>query len=512
MSETCSEYLKIDGISKQYDVVKALNKVSFSICKGEIHAVLGENGAGKSTLVKIIMGEQIPDCGSITLNNKVIKEYTPYAARNMGIQMVHQELALFENMSVAENIFPWHEFRTKAGLVDWKAIHRETQKKLDMFNLCTIKPEQPLNTVTLAGQQMVEILRCIAANPGVIILDEPTSGLNDTEASKLIETLKQLRDEGHTIIYISHRLKEIVRLADRVTILRDGQYVCTLKNDLNMTEDLLINNMVGRDLSGSLYNQKEYTQNPNAEIIFEVKNLSKKNALHPTSFSLKKGEILGFFGLEGSGAERLSRMIYGIESKDFGEIFFKGKKIAEVTPTSMVQNKIMYLNNNRKQAGLLLDMSVTDNVSMPVLKEFSLFSFINFKALADLTEKFINMFSVSIPSFFTNPRNLSGGNQQKIMLSICLAPEPELIIINEPTRGIDVCAKAEIHKFILGIVQSGVSVIIFSSELPELISLADRIIILSNHAVSGEVSSRSEINEQSIMMFATANQKTQGGC
>lgn len=501
MAGTNSEHLKITDISKRYGVVQSLNKVSFSIRHGEIHTILGENGAGKSTLVKIVMGEEYPDSGSIELDGIVMGEWSPLYARSRGIQMVHQELAIFENMSVAENIFPWHEFKTKTGCVDWKTLFSEAQKKLDLFELTTIKPEQSMSTVSMAGQQMIEILRCIAADPKVIILDEPTSGLNDEEVSRLMRILKQLRNKGLTIIYISHKLKEIIEITDRVTVLRDGHYVCTLENDENLTEDILINNMVGRDLSGSLYKQKIYSTEKSTEILFEVRNLSKKNALIDASLILNKGEVLGIFGLEGSGVEKLSRMMYGLESMDSGEIYFKGEKIARLNPTTLVKKKIMYLNNNRKQAGILLDMSVTDNISMPVLKKISRFSFINFRKLNSITEKFINMFSVAIPSFSTKPRNLSGGNQQKIMLSICLAPEPAMIIANEPTRGIDVGAKADIHKFILDITGKGVGAIIFSSELPELMSLADRIIVMRNKAIVGEVLSH-EISEQAIMVLA----------
>ena len=501
MSVDNSEFLKISNISKSYGVVKALTDVSFSIKKGEIHTILGENGAGKSTLVKIITGETTPDTGYINLDGEKIKTFTPYAAHSLGIQMVHQELAVFENLTVAENIFPWHSFKKK-GKIDYKKLYKETKDKLEMFGLQTIEPDEQMASVTLAGQQMVEILRCIVAKPKVIILDEPTSGLNDDESGRLMQILKQLKEDGLTIIYISHRLKEIMEISDRVTVLRDGEFVTTLINDENLTENDLINNMVGRDLSSSLYSIKTAKTSRSDEVLLEVKDLAKKNALEKTNLKLHKGEVLGVFGLEGSGTTKLSRMMYGLERIDSGELYIKGERLAKLNPNNMVRKQVMYLNNNRKVAGLLLDMSVTDNVSLPILRNVcNKAGFIDFKKLQSISVDFIKKFSVALPSLTTKPRNLSGGNQQKVMLSTCLAPDPEILIVNEPTRGIDVGAKAEIHKFLLEIAAKGVGVILFSSELPELMGLSDRILVMRNNAISGEVG-REEYSEQTIMRYA----------
>lgn len=508
MSEQNLEYLRIDHISKSYGVVKALTDVSFTIRQGEIHTILGENGAGKSTLVKIIMGEETPDDGTIALDGEQVKIYTPSAAQEMGIRMVHQELAVFENMTVAENIYPSHNFK-KNGRIDYRRLYEETGKQLESFGLKTVKPEEQLGGVTLAGQQMIEIIRCIVAAPKVIILDEPTSGLNDEEADRLMEILERLKAQGMTIIYISHRLKEIMRISDRVTIMRDGQYVTTLDNDESLTEGDLINNMVGRDLT--LYSMKDPKDViSNGEVIFEVKNLSKAHALNPSDLQLHKGEILGIFGLEGSGVTKLSRMMYGLERKDTGEIYMKGKKLNKVTPKAMVDQHIMYLNNNRKVAGLLLDMPVTDNVSLPVLGKVSnALGFINAKELKRISTEYIKKFEIALPSLSTKPRKLSGGNQQKVMMSACLAPEPEVLIVNEPTRGIDVGAKEEIHKFLLEIAKKGVGVIVFSSELPELMRLSDRIKIMRDNSIVGQVEC-SEFTEQTIMHYAAMGTSGKG--
>jgi ABC-type sugar transport system ATPase subunit len=495
--------LHINDISKSYGVVQALQNVSFSIKEGEIHTILGENGAGKSTLVKIIMGEETPTSGAIELDGKPMEHYSPAFAKSCGIQMVHQELAIFENVTVAENIFPWHDFEGAKGFLDWKLLKSKARKQLDLFALNNIAPEQMIDTVTLAGQQMIEILRCISENPRILLLDEPTSGLNECDIEKLMNILGRLKDEGHTIIYISHKLKEIMEISDRITVLRDGQYVCTLDNEETLTEQTLISKMVGRDLSASLYSHKEYTNKSRNQTLFELRGLYKKDVLAETGFSLKKGELLGIFGLEGSGTDRLSKMLYGLEEFQKGEFVFKGKSVRHVNPTFMVENKILYLNNNRKNAGLFLDMGATDNISCPVLKEISGAGIINFNKLKDIAREYIEKFSVVIPSLSTKPKQLSGGNQQKIMLTICLAAKPDILIVNEPTRGIDVGAKADIHKLLLQIAGEGVGIVIFSSELPELMNLADRILVMRNQAIVGEFEGE-QITEESIMTYAAS--------
>jgi ABC-type sugar transport system ATPase subunit len=496
------EFLQITGITKRFAAVHALTDVSFSVRKGEIHAILGENGAGKSTLVKILMGEQSPDGGEIRLEGAPIRQFSPAHARGLGIQMVHQELAIFSNMSVAENIFPWNDFRSKMNTVDWKAMNAQARARLASLGLDTVQPDQLMRNLTLDAQQIVEILRCMSANPKVLLLDEPSSGLNDEETARLMTMLKKLRDEGQTILYISHRLKEILDISDRVTVLRDGRHVATLTNDAVLTQDILVNNMVGRDLSGSLYATKKYSQ-VSGEVLFEVKNLSKKNALNNVSFSMKKGEVLGFFGLEGSGIAKLSRIMYGLDGRDTGEVFFKGEKVPDISPTGMVKRKILYLNGNRKFAGLLLDMPTTENIAMPILRRITRFSFLKLRELQGISEKYIRKFSITIPSVRTKPKALSGGNQQKVMLTVCLAAEPELLIVNDPTRGIDVGAKAEINKLLLEIASQGVGIILFSAELPELMGLADRILVMKKNSISGQLAG-TEISENAIMALAAS--------
>ncbi len=494
------DFIQIHDISKSYGIVKALKNINFGIAKGEVHALLGENGAGKSTLVKIIMGEEIPDAGDILIDGKMIANFTSESAYSLGISMVHQELAVFNNLTVAENIFPTNYFTNKFGVINWNTLKQRAEESIDIFDI-DIEPNQKMDSLTLAQQQMVEILRCISDNQRIILLDEPTSGLNNEETEKLMGIIRNLRAKGITFIYISHRIHEVLDISDKITILRDGKYICTFINDENLTEDDLVNAMVGRELSESLYSKKRFHDASGNPILIKVEGLAKKNALHPVEFKLHEGEIIGFFGLEGSGLNTVSRMLYGLEEKDAGEIFFKNEKLTKLSPQELIKKKILYLNNNRKQAGLLLDSGTADNMMMPKMDQLSRLSFLKNGAIADYTEKYIHLFSIVIPSIFQKPRNLSGGNQQKLMFSMCIGTEPELMIVNEPTRGIDVGAKSEIHKFILNASAQGTGFVIFSSDLPELMGLCDRIYIMKNKAIVGELQGDA-ITEEDLLALA----------
>jgi len=416
--------------------------------------------------------------------------------------MVHQELAVFDNLTVAENIFPTRYFTNKIGAINWNTLRKRADESIDIFDI-DIEPNQKMDSLTLAQQQMVEILRCISDNQQIILLDEPTSGLNAEETEKLMGIIRDLRNKGITFIYISHRINEVLEISDKITILRDGNYIRTFFNDENLTEDDLVNAMVGRELSESLYSKKEFYDASGSPILFKVEGLAKKNALYPVGFELRKGELIGFFGLEGSGLNTVSRMMYGLEGKDAGEITFKSKKMTKVTPQEFIKNKILFLNNNRKQAGLLLNSATVDNMMMPKMDELSVLTIMKNNAIADYAEKFINLFSIVIPSIFEKPRNLSGGNQQKLMFSMCIGTEPELMIVNEPTRGIDVGAKSEIHKFVLNASAQGTGFIVFSSDLPELMGLCDRIYVMKSKAIVG-VLQGDDITEEAILALACA--------
>ena len=492
------EILVLDSISKSFGAVQALKGVSFSVDRGEIHAILGENGAGKSTLVKIIKGETRPDSGTLFFEGNEITVSDPLYANSIGITMVHQELTVFEDLSVAENIFSNAALRTRTGLIDTRAMRRQSAEKLALFNL-DISPSEKISNLPLAEQRIVEILRAIALKRKLIILDEPTAGLNERERRILISIVKKLRDEGITILYISHRIAEVLELSDRITILRDGSYVGTERADAVSTAEL-IHLMVGREID-LLYAKKKSAVRKDAEILLALEGLSKKNFVRDVDMSLHRNEILGIYGLQGSGVEKLSQILYGLDSGDSGTMKIKGEAIRRFNTDEMLKRGFIYLNDNRKKAGLFLDMSTADNMACPVLRKVSTNGILKTREIQRYADGFIRKFEIVIPSARTKPKNLSGGNQQKLMFSVCLGTEPECVILNEPTRGIDVGAKAEMHRFILELPQSGTSVILFSSELPELMSLCDRVVVMKNNAVAGELSG-DEISDERIMSLA----------
>jgi ABC-type sugar transport system ATPase subunit len=502
-----NDFIQIHDISKSFGAVKALKNIDFGISKGEVRTLLGENGAGKSTLVKIIMGEEVPDSGSIQIDGKPIKIYSPEHARNMGVSMVHQELAVFDNLTVAENIFPTRYFTNKLGAINWKLLNHYAEESIAIFNI-DIRPDQKMDSLTLAQQQMVEILRCISNNQQIILLDEPTSGLNSEETIKLMTIIRDLREKGITFIYISHRINEVMEISDKISILRDGRYVCTYINDKDLTEDDLVSAMVGHELTESLYSKKAFNDAHNNPVLFKVQDLARKNALNSTGFELHEGEIIGFFGLEGSGMNTVSRMIYGLEGKETGEIIFKKEKLKKISPPDLIKQKILYLNNDRKKAGLLLDSGAADNMMIPKIDELSKLTILKRSAIADYAEKYIKLFSILIPSIFSKTRNLSGGNQQKLMISMCVGTKPDLMIVNEPTRGIDVGAKSEIHKFILEAGMQGTGFIIFSSDLPELMGLCDRIYVMKNKSIVGELVGDA-INEEAVFALAAGSKSNE---
>jgi ABC-type sugar transport system ATPase subunit len=495
--------LEIKNISKAFGAVQALENVSINFRKGEVHTLLGENGAGKSTVIKILTGVYTPDSGSIIMEGRTYHEFHPTQSREAGIAVVHQELTIFDNMMVYENVFPFGKHKAKYKTLDKKKIIELTQKGIDKFNI-DISPTDKMVDLRLPSQQMVEILRALNENAKVILLDEPTSGLNAQETSQLMNTIKELRDSGITIIYISHKINEVMEISDRITVLRDGKKIDTIVNSSELTEFDLISKMVGRDFSKSIYSKKQYSVLPNAEVILEVKGITKHNSIQNVNFSLRRGEVLGVFGLEGSGTNNLSRMIFGLERFDSGELFFKNRLIEKITPERLIEEGMVYLNNNRKKAGLFFKMPIADNFAAPVLKKLSTKGILNIDTLKKHAMKYIETFSIVLNSIFNYPTSLSGGNQQKLMLSICLGTEPDCIIINEPTRGIDVGAKNEILKFVNNIAANGVGVICFSSDLPELITLSDRVIVMNSNRIAGEVIGN-DITEEKIMELAAGS-------
>jgi len=491
--------LLLEGISKSYGAVKALKAVSFSVNRGEIHAILGENGAGKSTLVKIIKGETRPDSGRLVFEGNEIKVADPLYANSIGITMVHQELTVFDELTVAENIYPNNVFRTKLGLIDRQRLRQQSDEQLALFKL-QINPSEKVANLPLAEQRIVEILRAIALKRKLIILDEPTAGLNESETRILISLVQKLRDEGITIIYISHRIAEVLEISDRITILRDGNYIST-QPAAGVSTAELIRLMVGREVD-LLYTKKAQAEGKKSgDCLLELEQVGKKGFVQGINLKLNREEILGIFGLQGSGVEKLSQILYGLDSYASGVVRMKGRVLRGRNAETMLKQGVIYLNANRKRAGLFLDMSTAENMACPRLKKLSMNNILKKKEMFRYASDFIRKFDIIIPSPRTKPKNLSGGNQQKLMFSVCLGTEPDCVILNEPTRGIDIGAKAEIHRFILELPRNRTGVVLFSSELPELISLCDRIVVMRNNAIVGELQG-DDIKEETIMSLA----------
>jgi len=495
------EILKIDSIAKRFGVVEALKDVSFSINRSEIHTILGENGAGKSTLVKIIKGELKPDRGRLFFEGKEVTVIDPLYANSIGITMVHQELTIFKDLNVGENIFPNNIFKTKLGLINKKELLEQSRRQLALFHL-DIEPSEKIANLSVAEQRIVEILRATALKRKLVILDEPTSGLNEIDVRILLDLIKRLKSEGISIVYISHRIPEVLEISDRITILKDGNYVSTVEKE-SVSEADLIRLMVGREVE-LLYSKKRQSTKIVEQAYFEVKDLGKENFVQHVSFELFKNEILGIYGLQGSGVEKLSQILFGLDSYDSGSIRIEGRDIKKHHPDQMMQHGFIYLSNNRKQAGLFFDMSSAENMACPVLDKVSKNKILKRKEIRRYTQRFVERFNIVIPDVKTKPKNLSGGNQQKLMFSICLGTSPRCVLLNEPTRGIDVGAKAEIHKFILGLPDEETSVIVFSSELPELMSLCDRIVVMKNNTVVEELTG-DDIEEERIMALAAGS-------
>ncbi|MEI4472387.1 sugar ABC transporter ATP-binding protein [Frigidibacter sp. MR17.24] len=485
--------LELEGVSKSYGAVQALRGVSFRVARGEVHAILGENGAGKSTTLKIINGEIEPDEGRVL----VAGQATEARERKRGdIAMVHQELAVFPNMSVAENIFVGRIPLT-GRRIDFERMHARARDLLRLFGL-RIDTREILGSLTPGQQQIVEILRAVESEASLLILDEPTSGLNNHEAATLMGLIKRLRDDGQTILYVSHRLPEVLEIADHVTVLRDGQFIETLRN-ADLGEDDLIRRMVGRDLGPVAAAPRAAARD--APVLFAARGLSQADQFRDMDVEIRAGEIVGVFGLEGSGAEQFSQALFGIVPPTSGTIELKGRRVASVSPAALVRAGMSYLPGNRKEAGLYMERSIADNVSAPVLDRLSRWGVVDARRVDAQAKDDIRRFAIRVPGPQGLPRQLSGGNQQKVMVSACLATGPEVIVLNEPTRGVDVGAKAEVHEAARAEAARGRAVLVFSSDLPELLRLSHRIVVMRGRRLAGEVAGAA-MGEEAVMALA----------
>lgn len=492
-----TEYLlEMKNITKNFPGVKALEQVNFSLKEGEVHALLGENGAGKSTLMKILNGIYEYDIGQIIFHGENVKFNNTKEAQKAGLAIIHQELELIPYLNVAENIFLGREIK-KGVFLDYKRLYQKTKEVLNLLGV-KINPKAKIKDLNIGSQQMIEIAKAISQDAEIIVMDEPTSSLTNQEIEILFTLIERLKKKNISIIYISHRLEEIFQICDRVTVLRDGKFVDELEiKDTN--EDQLINRMVGRTIEDRFPKIKF---DPIKEIL-NIKNLSVPGKLENASFKLKKGEVLGIAGLMGSGRTELAKAIFGVYKNLKGTIIHQNNEITINSPSDAIKKGIYYLSEDRKEEGLVLSLSVANNISLSILRKILNFNlFINTSQEKLLAEKYIKELKIKTPSQKQSVKNLSGGNQQKVVISKLLSTKPEVVIMDEPTRGIDVGAKREIYKLIQKLINEGVGIILISSELPEILSLSNRILVMYEKKIVGELIS-DKTNQEEIMRLAT---------
>jgi ribose transport system ATP-binding protein len=491
--------LTIHGVTKHFGAVKALTDVNFTLERGEVHALCGENGAGKSTLMNIIAGVLQPSGGDIRMDGKIVRIASPAVAQSLGIGLVHQEIALCPDVTVAENMFMAATNRRRAPLMNYRALERDAQAVMN--RLAAIDVGRKVADLPISSQHLVEIAKALTLDCRVLILDEPTAALTETEAQQLFSIIRDLKANGISIIYISHRMAEIFSLCDRVTVFRDGRYVCT-DRIVDVTPDDVVRRMVGREIT-QLYPEKLGPGEVSGEPIFEVDTVGDGERFHGVSFALRKGEILGIGGLIGSGRTEIAEGICGLRSLTAGAVRLRGKMQKIKSYSDAVKAGIVYLSEDRKGSGIFLEMSVAQNMSVLDLNSLTTsVGLMNARAEATLAEDFARRLAVRMGGIEAPVKSLSGGNQQKVAIAKQLAVKPKVILMDEPTRGIDVGAKAEIHRLLRELARSGIGIIVISSELPELLGLSDRVLVVREGRIAGELGA-DEMTEEAVIRLAS---------
>lgn len=494
-----SYLVEMKGIEKRFPGVHALKAVQFNLRPGEVHALMGENGAGKSTLMKIMSGIYPRDGGEMFVDGNPVTPESPRAAQDLGIGIIHQELSLMNDLTAAQNVLIGREPRLRFGRLDEAALNAKTAEIFASLNL-KMDPRTQVSTQTIARQQLIEIAKALSYNPRVLIMDEPTAALNDTEINELFKVIEKLKADGVGIVYISHRMDEIKRIADRVTILRDGAYIDTVEA-ADTPLSTIIHLMVGREVSQTAPEIPDTSHSP---VALEVRNLSRGKEVRDVSFDVRKGEILGFAGLMGAGRTEVARIIFGADARDAGEIFVAGQQIDIRTPHAAVEAGIGYLSEDRKHFGLAVDMTVRANVAMANLEQFTnRVGVLDETAMKDTAVKYIDQLGIRTPSDMQAVRLLSGGNQQKVVIAKWLLRDCDVLIFDEPTRGIDVGAKSEIYALLEDLAAQGRAIIVISSELPEVMRLSHRIAVMCEGRLTGILPGGAQTTQEQIMQLAT---------
>ncbi|HET7726548.1 MAG TPA: sugar ABC transporter ATP-binding protein [Candidatus Limnocylindrales bacterium] len=489
----------MEGIDKHFPGVHALDGASFELLPGEVHALLGENGAGKSTLMKILCGVYQPDGGTIRIKGREVHIPNPRAAQELGISIIHQELNLMPHLTVAQNIFIGREVRGRIPFfLDDSRLNDRARELFERLHL-DLDPRARVGSLTVARQQMVEIAKAISFDSDVLVMDEPTAALTDTEIEELFRVVRQLREHGVGIVHISHRLEEMKQIADRVTVMRDGRYIATLPI-AEAPLPTIINLMVGRTI---------YEEAPSAptsgeqEVVLEVRGLQRGRMVRDVSFKLHRGEILGVAGLVGAGRTEVARAIFGADPLESGEVYVHGRKVDIRSPADAVRAGIGYLSEDRKRFGLAITMDVETNIVIASIRRFLAFlGQVNTRATRATAQQFVERLNIKTPSIRQRVRNLSGGNQQKVIIGKWLVADTDILIFDEPTRGIDVGAKSEIYHLLNELAAQGKAIVMISSELPEVLRMSHRIIVMCEGRVTGELNGR-DATQESIMTYAT---------
>ena len=476
-----SVLLEMRGIRKSFYGNEVLHSVDLTLEAGTVLALMGENGAGKSTMMNILVGIHKRDGGTIRIDGQEVNIESPHDAQKLGIAMIHQELSSVVEMSVAENIYLGRE-PVKNGFIDYRKMYKDTEELLKNLNI-NLNPKTKMGKLRVADQQLVEIAKAVSQNARILIMDEPTSSITDREVENLYGIIRDLKMRKTGIIYISHKMEEVYTITDQITVLRDGASIATW-NTKEATNDMVVKAMVGRELTEQYPKRKVEI----GDTILELKNFTQEGVFENISFKLRRGEILGLVGLVGAGRTETMQALFGITKPDSGEVYLKGQKVEFKKPVDAIKNGLAYVTEDRKGEGLVLPMSIAHNITLPSMKELSRKIFIKQKEEKDRVGKEITDLKVKTTSPNLAVKNLSGGNQQKVVLAKWMLKNPDVIIFDEPTRGIDVGAKAEIYKLMNEFVAEGKAIIMISSELPEAMGMSDRILVLSNHKMSGELS------------------------
>ncbi|MGN8023256.1 sugar ABC transporter ATP-binding protein [Phyllobacterium sp. 22229] len=493
-----AEYLlNVEGIRKEFPGVLALDDVSFRLKRGTVHALMGENGAGKSTLMKILAGIYVPDQGEVFLKGLPIRLKSPLDALENGIAMIHQELNLMPFMTVAENIWIRREPKNMFGFVDHGKMFAMTAELFKRLNIA-LDPEAQVRDLSVANRQMVEIAKAVSYESDVLIMDEPTSALTEREVAHLFEIIRSLRSQGIGIVYITHKMNELFEIADEFSVFRDGRYIGTHAST-DVTRDDIIKMMVGREITQMF--PKETV--PIGEVVLSVKDLALKNVFSGVSFDVRAGEILGIAGLVGSGRSNVAETIFGVTPATTGSIAVNGKPVAIASPNQAIQHGMAFITEDRKETGCLLILDVLENMQIAVLQDrFVTFGFVSEKGIAAACKVMSDKLRVKTPNLQERVENLSGGNQQKVLIGRWLLTNPKILILDEPTRGIDVGAKAEIHRLVSELAKQGVAVIMISSEMPEVLGMSDRIMVMHEGRVTGFLD-REEATQVKVMELAS---------